>query len=274
MLSCATFPLPSLLPNCFQHRWPGASLIVIRGHKHLHECAYIGDDSSEELDEILEAIGDGTYIPRNETTNSSQPGYSRANTPNKMKRHRQEVEFHHPKHKNSTRNHTLHNPVDTTDVTDPEVLRKILASLSVKTGKKAKDEKKEEDDNVAHHVHRNSTIAKGEQDNFAFLKISNNSEELVTDLIENLQRLGAKGTEILDKVNAKLRPSQISEVRDQIEHENNLLDVKGRHYAKPAVKYGDEIDRARRRRRDLLISTAGVLNEHDEENDAGVEEVI
>ncbi|XP_049831166.1 uncharacterized protein LOC126272389 isoform X1 [Schistocerca gregaria] len=34
-------------------RWPGASLIVIRGHKHLHECAYIGDDSSEEEEEQL-----------------------------------------------------------------------------------------------------------------------------------------------------------------------------------------------------------------------------
>jgi hypothetical protein len=25
---------------------------VIRGHKHLHDCAYIGDDSSEEADEV------------------------------------------------------------------------------------------------------------------------------------------------------------------------------------------------------------------------------
>lgn len=36
------------------YRWPGASLTIIRGHKHLHECAFIGDDSSEELDELLE----------------------------------------------------------------------------------------------------------------------------------------------------------------------------------------------------------------------------
>lgn len=35
-------------------RWPGASLTIIRGHKHLHECAFIGDDSSEELEELLE----------------------------------------------------------------------------------------------------------------------------------------------------------------------------------------------------------------------------
>ena len=27
---------------------------MIRGHKHLHECAFIGDDSSEELEEVVE----------------------------------------------------------------------------------------------------------------------------------------------------------------------------------------------------------------------------
>lgn len=28
---------------------------MIKGYKHLQECAYIGDDSSEELDELLAA---------------------------------------------------------------------------------------------------------------------------------------------------------------------------------------------------------------------------
>lgn len=29
-------------------------MTIIRGHKHLHECAFIGDDSCEELEELLE----------------------------------------------------------------------------------------------------------------------------------------------------------------------------------------------------------------------------
>lgn len=41
-------------------RWPGASLIMIRGHKHLKQCAYIGDDSSEELEEFEQQILNGT----------------------------------------------------------------------------------------------------------------------------------------------------------------------------------------------------------------------
>ena len=32
----------------------GASLIIIKGHRHLNECAYIKDDSSEEEDELEE----------------------------------------------------------------------------------------------------------------------------------------------------------------------------------------------------------------------------
>ncbi|XP_063238286.1 uncharacterized protein LOC134539871 [Bacillus rossius redtenbacheri] len=40
-------------------RWPGASLIVLRGHKNLHECAYIGDASSEESDEVGPAGAEG-----------------------------------------------------------------------------------------------------------------------------------------------------------------------------------------------------------------------
>ena len=65
-------------------RWPGASLIVIRGHKHLQECAYIGDDSSEELEEILRAnirklgdIDDHHKRPKNMTYN--KPGIFSAN---------------------------------------------------------------------------------------------------------------------------------------------------------------------------------------------------
>lgn len=46
----------------FPIRWPGASLILIRGHRHLHECAYIGDDSSEELNELIEIVAEGGTI--------------------------------------------------------------------------------------------------------------------------------------------------------------------------------------------------------------------
>ncbi|XP_034245154.1 uncharacterized protein LOC117647506 [Thrips palmi] len=36
-------------------RWPGVSLVVIKGYDHLLQCAYIGDDSSEEAEEVRRA---------------------------------------------------------------------------------------------------------------------------------------------------------------------------------------------------------------------------
>lgn len=51
----------------FKFRWPGASLTVIRGHKHLHECAFIGDDSSEELEELLEVAEERGILKVNGT---------------------------------------------------------------------------------------------------------------------------------------------------------------------------------------------------------------
>ncbi|XP_065215348.1 uncharacterized protein LOC135842011 isoform X2 [Planococcus citri] len=44
LLKGSTFEVSSCV------RWPGASLIIIEGHKNLKECAYVGDNSSEETD--------------------------------------------------------------------------------------------------------------------------------------------------------------------------------------------------------------------------------
>lgn len=64
-------------------------MILIRGHKHLQQCAYIGDDSSEELEELLEiaeekGIGDLHF---------SSPE-SPANRVDLLTKHRPGVEFH------------------------------------------------------------------------------------------------------------------------------------------------------------------------------------
>lgn len=233
-------------------------------------------------------MNEGTYIPPNDTDSESRPDYySRANAPNLMKRHRQDVEFHHPKHKNNTHNHTLDDNVDTTDVNDPKVLKKILQSLSEKKQKNPAPKKsspanskgKEKDeDHPNNHVHRNSTIAKGESGNVEIVKPNLNissSEELMMDVLGKLNELGkTKGSDLLQKISNKFQSQSEVDIRNQIEHENNLVNVRGRHYEKPPVNYNDEIDRARRRKRELVFSTAGNgFLENDEENDAAMEEV-
>ncbi|GJQ86924.1 hypothetical protein Trydic_g1817, partial [Trypoxylus dichotomus] len=241
------------------YRWPGASLIVIRGHKHLHDCAYIGDDSSEELDEILEALSDGTYVHIN-STREEQP----SNIPHLMKRHRQDVEFHHPFHRNSTNTSALSQMLDTSEITDAKQLRKLLEIIKMK---------KEEEKPKPHvHVHRNSTIGEGETKNFRFknpLDVSKTakSQEVLEDVLTKLKDLGDKGSAVLDRINKQFRNGSGS--REEI------INMGARQYVKPPVIYDDNIDRARRRKRELILETAmgKSLNEHDEENDLGVEEV-
>lgn len=232
----------------------------------------------------MEAIREGTYIPKNETV-AVKPDRPHVNAPNMMKRHRNDVEFHHPQHKNSTKNHTIDQRVDSAEITDPKTLKRILESLNQKTAKKERNNtsnsvkvKKQEDDGDNNpHMHRESTIAKGETGNVHFLNASsNNSEEVLSEVLDKIQQLGAdRGNVVLDKLNKRLRNEDVMEIRDRLEDEDELLDVKGRHYAKPPVNYNDNIDKARRRKRELILSTAMAarLTQNDEENDAAVEEV-
>jgi len=58
--------------KCFiVFRWPGASLTIIRGFKNLHECAFIGDDSSEELEELVEIAKKEGFLDVKSTTEVS-----------------------------------------------------------------------------------------------------------------------------------------------------------------------------------------------------------
>lgn len=239
---------------CFD-RWPGSSLIVIRGHKHLHECAYIGDDSSEELDEIYEAIQDGTYVHPNASTNNPP------NKPDLMKRHRDDVEFHHEQHKKAHKNYTLPTGLDTSDITDPKDMKKILTTLST-SKKTAKDTQKKS------HIHRNSTIAKSEEKNFKFNDTSHSvnrtanvsdSDALINDIVAKLMKLGMSGEEALKKIHEQFK----------LKANNSGIDH-GRQYQKPQVKFEDHIER---RKREVQVEITRQLNKHDEENNVAAEEV-
>ncbi|XP_045460887.1 uncharacterized protein LOC123671206 [Harmonia axyridis] len=172
-------------------RWPGASLIVIRGHKHLHECAYIGDNSSEEADET-EPKDDGP-----------------ANKPKEMRRHRPEVQFFQPgRNEAFVSNESLIRDlqeVSNDDISDSDGdIKEILANLQNKTREATQFYMKEKSNR---HGHRNSTIDNGEIKNFnitsptSFKNIT--SEEMVEDILLKLEKLGAKSKNIMDKLNKK-----------------------------------------------------------------------
>ncbi|XP_024942141.1 uncharacterized protein LOC107269113 [Cephus cinctus] len=127
-------------------RWPGASLTIIRGHKNLHECAFIGDDSSEELEELLEIAEERGHL---NILNSTLQDDGPSNEPDKMKRARQEVLFHHkdstPGVNNTLPRHVAHHY--NSHELDAKAMRNILTQLFMKT----LDTKKKQEEAPHHH---------------------------------------------------------------------------------------------------------------------------
>ncbi|KAG7202886.1 hypothetical protein KM043_010034 [Ampulex compressa] len=124
-------------------RWPGASLTIIRGHKHLHECAFIGDDSSEELEELLEVAKENGLLVVNGTEDMG-----RSNEPEKMKRARQGVQFHHKDSafQLNVSKHAMSHHHGSHEL-DAKAMRSILTELFAKTiGTKQKQK-----ENPHHH---------------------------------------------------------------------------------------------------------------------------
>ncbi|KAJ8673425.1 hypothetical protein QAD02_004687 [Eretmocerus hayati] len=115
-------------------RWPGASLAVIRGHKNLHECAFIGDDSSEELEELLEIVEKEGILSKPIQTNTNASGLS--NGPSKMKKVKQTVQFHHSEREKDNllqhNNHQQHHEYSSHEL-DAKDMRDILTQLFTKT---------------------------------------------------------------------------------------------------------------------------------------------
>lgn len=242
--------------DCF--RWPGASLIVIRGHKHLHECAYIGDNSSEELDELMEVL--------NEKHNDAK-----SNEPLEMLRHRIDVQFHHES-RNKSMSNIVHG-LDTTDITDPKQIKELLDLIKILKKEYQNRNKSTDDGKENIHVHRNSTIGQGETNNVKFIHDNHTkvhkteSEEVLHETLQKLQKLGPKGGNVLEKLNKHFKGES------KIDVEEAPINIKGRSQVNNETKYSDNIDKARRRR-DVIISTiAEALNKHDEEYDMAAEAV-
>lgn len=108
-------------PSLFTHqslnifRRPGASLIVIRGHHHLRQCAYIGDDSSEEEEELEEIR---QYDRKNQSI------------PTKMHKAREGVQFLGDHHLQQGDDYLINKKLDSND--GDEVNIKLLDELKAK----------------------------------------------------------------------------------------------------------------------------------------------
>lgn len=247
-------------------------MIVIRGHKHLHECAYIGDDSSEELNELIEAIREknehnSTIISRIQK-NDTAP----VNEPDLMKRYRIDVEFHHPIHQinytsmDRNNKHTIDdrknknaiNGYYSSEVTDTQMMQTLLKALKAKTQNR-------KNYHVAAAVNPNKKSQQQDKTgDDALTVLTRSQEETVDEIVRKLHDLGDDQT-VLDQINRRFA---INKNGKMIDDEERIIEGKSKGLN------DNKSDLVARKRRQIELSNSNdALVKDDIENDLGMEEV-
>ncbi|XP_037042951.1 uncharacterized protein LOC119079274 [Bradysia coprophila] len=197
-------------------RWPGASLILIRGHRHLHECAYIGDDSSEELDELMEiAAEQNGIITSNEMSDSDD---NPANRVELLTKHRPEVVFHDARLRDNAHSYTFSPDNDDNSANvNAKQMKELLSQLALKNGRmkpnlksKAKLKAMANEALLAKlaleaakdHIHkkRDPSVGANEAENLQFEGdiVNMTSAEELDNILKKLKSMGAKGERVFN----------------------------------------------------------------------------
>ncbi|EEB10391.1 conserved hypothetical protein [Pediculus humanus corporis] len=178
-------------------RWPGAFLTVIKGHKQLKECAYFGDDSSEEEDELEELEKDEEDAISNE--------------PWMMKKARPGVIFHGSQLNNTLNKHRLSKEIVELDNGNEHNFYQWIPRMR---SEKFKSEKKKIENNV------NSTKSYNNNNN------NNKSTESI-NLRGNFENLNTTEEEEKDEVKSKEVEEAYQEVLEKLKklklNDKNIL---------------------------------------------------
>lgn len=157
-------------------------MILIRGHKHLQQCAYIGDDSSEELEELLE-IAEEQGISNLHLSSPESP----ANRVDLLTKHRPGIEFHDDRLRENKESFTF-SPLqelakDSEDNISGKRMKELLGLLPRKANK-FKTNIVYNNTHITSHVDRLKNQLKAEIENR-----------------EKLNKTGATGKQIPNKLN-------------------------------------------------------------------------
>ncbi|XP_050538918.1 uncharacterized protein LOC126904189 isoform X2 [Daktulosphaira vitifoliae] len=237
-------------------RWPGASLIIIKGHKHLRECAYIGDNSSEELDEVESSEeSNDTHIPnfmRKLTTGMTVPDmapdvvYISANTTD----YNGHLKYYKQVAKNV--NHHL--------------------SYAEDLYQKELNERIENEDYVTQNKKYKSIISNGEQ-----IKNIPQSKELIEESLRKLASQGKDGAILLQKLKEVIENNLNGSLNNTTETSNRLHQIIESALADDNTSWrGPRLRHFRNRFRRTAEEPHRLkedLISHDKKNDAATEEI-
>jgi len=272
-------------------RWPGASLIVIRGHKHLHQCAYIGDDSSEETEEMevnaqeteespVTSAQDQsrTKIKTNHHSSSNGDNFKGLNQPSRMRKYRNGVTFHAQKDSISSNEKLEYGDETDSDDVDRiliELIRNIGLGKSRQKAKNGGTKAAFKTSSGRHKVSTESqrTNATREENDTSSAPTSN---EVFEDVLRRLQRLGDRGRSVLSRLN-----EQMSDIIPKNESETGYEELNIlRHMVRDVLwKQSESKNMSEgqldRNRRGITLATPTLqksLNMDAEDEDAAIEE--
>ncbi|XP_046687113.1 uncharacterized protein LOC124372745 [Homalodisca vitripennis] len=257
-------------------RWPGASLIMIRGHKHLKQCAYIGDDSSEELDELFE--GDGV--------NNTSLDNDISNIPRTMKKVRDGV--------------VIQDMPEHIDISSVHHHRKQFHASAVEEALRNNwkvDNKKGQNVHLRYAEYMLSPQKTKDNEEYKSNPYVINipveeerpktSGEVYNEMLEQLRRMGPKGRVMLENLNKKLAEEgkttiNVNEMehstepangQDKTEAQQNISPESSKNTDSKLSKRGLPNRKRRRRNIPTIGKTATQLTVHDEEADNAAEEM-
>lgn len=242
---------------------------MIRGHRHLKQCAYIGDDSSEELDEIFDG----------DENNNTSADYDISNKPSNMKTIRGGVvlEGKNLDHSDISASHHHHKPFHHGAV---EQLQENYLKWDNKKGQVHLNYAEQElnpkklRDKEEYKTNPKIVNILSETETERQVK---SSGEVYDGILQQLKQMGPKGQEMLKQLNKKILEEErnldskpkigISEQKEEISE----------HKPKETITINIENDLKNKKRRRRQIpenrETASSLTQHDEHADHAAEEV-
>jgi peptidyl-prolyl cis-trans isomerase SDCCAG10 len=260
---------------------------VIRGHKHLHQCAYIGDDSSEELEEIQGNLEERVQWPitslhdpnRTKTTMDRQSSTNskisnELNQPTRMRRVRPGVMFHANMSPINS-----HEKLDGGDDTGSDDIDNILIGLIrdmvwAKSRPKGKDGVSKTGMLMTSTESSRNDVTRGATENIS----TPTSNEVFEDVLRRLQRLGDRGATVLRRLNKQMGdmvPTDDDENSDRSLNalRNIVRDMLKDQEGGSKKRNDEELSRNRRRISLSPPSLQDSLNMNAEDEDAAIEEV-
>jgi hypothetical protein len=259
----------------------------------LHQCAYIGDDSSEELDEIERNLEESVQWPimsvhdpnQTEITidgRSSTNGKlsSELNQPKRMRRVRPGVMFHaNMSPINSDEKLEDRDDAGSDDI-DNILVQLIRNMVWAKSRSKAKDGVTKAPSKSYAGVLKAATESSRNNATRAVTEniLAPTSSEVFEDVLRRLQRLGDRGRTVLRRLNKQMGDILPTDEDGNSHQSLNVLRSIVRDMLKE--QQGGTMDRDEeqpdRKRRGITLSPPSLkdsLNMHDEDEDAAIEEV-